>query len=131
MADDMTHRGPQDRSQINLSEDYEVQYCTDKLELSKAQLEDALREVGASADAVETASLVDACQWTEAVSATIEIRRDGIEWIIDDGSTRIRITKPGVGIIEHFVDQWDHESRSRPDARPVSPEQPRRPEGAS
>ena len=65
------------------------------------------------------------------MSATIEIRRDGDEWIIDDGSTRIRITKPGVGIIEHFVDQWVHENRSRPDARPVSPERPRRPEGAS
>jgi hypothetical protein len=54
MADDMTHRSPQNRSQINLSEDYEVQYCTDKLEPSKAQLEFALREFGASADAVET-----------------------------------------------------------------------------
>lgn len=54
MADDMTHRGPHDHSRINLSEDYEVRYCTDKLEVSKAQLEDALREVGASADAVET-----------------------------------------------------------------------------
>ncbi|MGO4407939.1 DUF3606 domain-containing protein [Bosea sp. RAF48] len=54
MADDKTNRGPQDRSRINLSEDYEVRYWTDKFGVSKAQLEDAVREVGASADAVET-----------------------------------------------------------------------------
>lgn len=54
MADDKTNRGPQDRSRINLSEDYEVRYWTDKLGVSKGQLQDAVREVGASADAVET-----------------------------------------------------------------------------
>jgi hypothetical protein len=53
MADDKTNRGPQDRSRINLSEDYEVRYWTDKFGVSKAQLEEAVREVGSSADAVE------------------------------------------------------------------------------
>lgn len=53
MADDKTNRGPQDRSRISLSEDYEVQYWTDKLGVSKAQLEEAVREVGSSAKAVE------------------------------------------------------------------------------
>ena len=53
MADDKTNRGPQDRSRINLSEDYEVRYWTDKFGMSKSQLEDAVREVGSSAEAVE------------------------------------------------------------------------------
>lgn len=53
MADDKTNRGPQDRSRINLSEDYEVRYWTEKFGVSKAQLEAAVRKVGASADAVE------------------------------------------------------------------------------
>lgn len=54
MADDKTNRGAQDRSRINLSEEYEVRYWTDKLGVSKAQLEDAVREIGASAEAVES-----------------------------------------------------------------------------
>lgn len=53
MPDDKTNRGPQDRSRISLSEDYEVQYWTDKLGVSKAQLEEVVRQVGPSADAVE------------------------------------------------------------------------------
>ena len=35
MADDRTNRGPQDRSRINLGEDYEVRYWTDKFGVSK------------------------------------------------------------------------------------------------
>lgn len=53
MADDKNNRGPQDRSRINLSEDYEVRYWTDKLGISKSQLEEVVRKVGSSADAVE------------------------------------------------------------------------------
>ncbi len=66
------------------------------------------------------------------MSATIEIRRDGDEWIIDDGSARIRMTKPGAGIIERLVDQWDHENRSRPSAtRSETPERTGHPEKLS
>lgn len=53
MADDETNRGPQDRARINLSEDYEVRYWTDKFGISKSQLEDIVREAGSSAKAVE------------------------------------------------------------------------------
>lgn len=53
MADDKTKRGPQDRSRINLGEDYEVRYWTDKFGVSKSQLEDAVRKAGSSAVAVE------------------------------------------------------------------------------
>ncbi len=55
MPDDKTNRGPQDRSRINLSEDYEVRYWTDKLGVSKSQLEETVRKVGPSASAVEEA----------------------------------------------------------------------------
>lgn len=38
MADDKNLKGPQDRSRINLSVDYEIQYWTKELGLSKDQL---------------------------------------------------------------------------------------------
>ncbi|WP_377840176.1 DUF3606 domain-containing protein [Bosea sp. UC22_33] len=53
MADDKTNRGAQDRSRINLSEDYEVRYWADKFGVSKAQLEEAVREGGTSVDSME------------------------------------------------------------------------------
>jgi len=53
MADDKTNRGSQDRSRINLHEDYEVRYWTDKLGISKSQLEEVVKKVGSSAKAVE------------------------------------------------------------------------------
>lgn len=53
MADDKTNRGSQDRSSINLHEDYEVRYWTDKPGISKSRLEEAVRKVGSSAKAVE------------------------------------------------------------------------------
>lgn len=40
------------------------------------------------------------------MSSTIDIRRNGDEWIIDDGSAQIRITKPGAGIVDRFIHQW-------------------------
>lgn len=53
MADDLSNRGPQDRSRINLSEDWEVQYWTKKFGVTKQQLSDAVKAVGSSADAVQ------------------------------------------------------------------------------
>ena len=53
MADDKTQSGPNDRSRINLREDYEVRYWTDKFGISKSQLEKIVRKVGSSAKAVE------------------------------------------------------------------------------
>jgi hypothetical protein len=53
MADDKSNRGPQDRSRISLSEDYEVRYWTEKFGVSKAELEAAVKKAGPSADAVE------------------------------------------------------------------------------
>ena len=53
MADDRTNRGPQDRNRINLSEDYEVLYWSDKFGVSPEELRAAVQKVGPSATAVE------------------------------------------------------------------------------
>jgi Protein of unknown function (DUF3606) len=53
MTDDTSKRGPQDRSRINTSEDYEVRYWSEKFGVSPEQLKAAVRKVGNSAEAVE------------------------------------------------------------------------------
>ena len=52
MPDDLLQRGPQDRSRINLTEPYEVQWWANKFGVSKERLSEAVRKVGHSADAV-------------------------------------------------------------------------------
>jgi len=53
MADDKSKRGGQDRSRINMHEDYEVRYWTEKFGVSKDELQRAVDKVGSSAGAVE------------------------------------------------------------------------------
>ncbi len=45
--------GSQDRSRINIHEDYEVRYWTKKLGVSADKLKEAVQKVGNSAQAVE------------------------------------------------------------------------------
>jgi hypothetical protein len=52
MADDLKNRGSQDRSRVNIHEDYEVRYWTEKWGVSKEQLAAAVKKAGVSADAV-------------------------------------------------------------------------------
>ena len=52
MADDKRKRGEPDRSKINMSEDYEVQYWTRHLNVSRDVLQRAVDKVGNSAAAV-------------------------------------------------------------------------------
>jgi hypothetical protein len=52
MADDKTLRGPKDRSRINLSEDYEVQYWTREFGVSEEELKRLAFKHKGSADAV-------------------------------------------------------------------------------
>ena len=52
MADDLKNRGAQDRSRVNIHEDHEVRYWTEKWGISKQQLADAVKKAGVSADAV-------------------------------------------------------------------------------
>jgi hypothetical protein len=46
MADDRSIRGAADRSRINMQEDYEVRYWTQKWNVSQEQLAAAVREAG-------------------------------------------------------------------------------------
>ena len=55
MADDKGNRGPQDRARINLTEDYEVRYWTQKFGVSKTELEKTVAKVGERAAAVAQA----------------------------------------------------------------------------
>ena len=52
MADDLKNRGPQDRSSINTSEDWEVQWWTQKFGVTSEQIINAVQAVGPSAEAV-------------------------------------------------------------------------------
>ena len=52
MADDLKNRGAQDRARVNLNEDHEVRYWTQKWNVSKEQLAAAVNKVGVTADAV-------------------------------------------------------------------------------
>ena len=53
MADDKQQAGGQDRSRINVNEDYELQYWKQKFGVSAEQLKAAVAAVGTQADAVE------------------------------------------------------------------------------
>ena len=52
MADDKTNRGERDRSRINMSEDYEVKYWTERLGTTREELQKVVDRVGNSANAV-------------------------------------------------------------------------------
>jgi hypothetical protein len=53
MADDLDNRGPQDRSRVNVNEDYEVRYWCDKFGCTEDELRAAVDKVGVMADDVE------------------------------------------------------------------------------
>jgi len=53
MADDLSKRGKQDRTQINLHQEHEVHYWMKKLGVTRGQLAAAVERVGNSAEAVE------------------------------------------------------------------------------
>ncbi|MDH1180866.1 DUF3606 domain-containing protein, partial [Achromobacter mucicolens] len=46
MSDDLSKRGPQDRSRINVNEAHELRYWTQALGVTEAQLRDAVKAVG-------------------------------------------------------------------------------------
>lgn len=53
MADDKNQAGGQDRSRINVNQDYELQDWSKKFGVTPEQLKDAVKAVGTSAEAVE------------------------------------------------------------------------------
>ncbi len=52
MSDNKQDRGQQDRSRIDVHEDYEVRHWTEALGVSKEELEKAVKAVGPSVSAV-------------------------------------------------------------------------------
>lgn len=52
MADDLSNRGPQDRSQINVNESHEMRYWTQALGVTEAKLRSAVAAAGTSAHAI-------------------------------------------------------------------------------
>jgi len=52
MPDELSKKGPADRSRISLLEPHEVQYWADKFNVSKERLSEAVRKVGHPVDAV-------------------------------------------------------------------------------
>jgi hypothetical protein len=55
MADDLKDRGAQDRSRVNVNEDHEVRYWTQKWGVTKEQLMAAVKKAGVSVAAVAKA----------------------------------------------------------------------------
>ena len=55
MADSLNERGPQDRTRINVNEDWEVRYWSKELGVSQDRLRELVRQHGVSADAVRRA----------------------------------------------------------------------------
>jgi len=52
MADNLKDRGPQDRSRISMSEDWEIDYWTKELNCSEEELRDAISKAGSSVESV-------------------------------------------------------------------------------
>jgi hypothetical protein len=52
MADDLSKRGAQDRSRINMHEDYEVRHWTKTFGVTRDELQRAVDKVGSSVEAV-------------------------------------------------------------------------------
>jgi hypothetical protein len=53
MSDDTSKRGPADRQRVNVDEDYEVRYWTQKWNVSEERLREAVAAAGVMADDVE------------------------------------------------------------------------------
>lgn len=51
--DDKNKRGPQDASRVNVNEDYELQYWTERFNVSREELREAVKEAGPSVSALE------------------------------------------------------------------------------
>ena len=53
MADDLANRGPADRDRVNVNEDWELRYWSDKFGCSEEELRAAVRAVGPMREDVE------------------------------------------------------------------------------
>lgn len=55
MSDNKNNRGPQDRTKINVNEEYELRYWSEKFKVTPDQLKKAVNDAVISAQAVEEA----------------------------------------------------------------------------
>jgi hypothetical protein len=55
MADDLTNRGPRDRTLINTTEEHEIRYWTKELRVSEVELKRLVSIYGTSVDMVRAA----------------------------------------------------------------------------
>ncbi len=55
MADNLNNRGPQDRTRINVNEEWELRYWTEELGVSEVRLRELVKQHGVSADAIRRA----------------------------------------------------------------------------
>ena len=53
MADNLTDRGPQDRSRINVNQPHELQYWSRKLGVTEQELRSAVEQAGPMVDKVQ------------------------------------------------------------------------------
>lgn len=53
MMDDKIRRGAQDRRRINIGEDYELRYWSQKFNITPARLKDIVAKVGDSVSTIE------------------------------------------------------------------------------
>jgi hypothetical protein len=53
MSDDTSQRGAQDRQRINMNQEHEVRYWTERFNVSREQLQQAVDAVGPMATSVE------------------------------------------------------------------------------
>ncbi|HZR03050.1 MAG TPA: DUF3606 domain-containing protein [Burkholderiales bacterium] len=53
MSDDKSKKGPADRTRVNVNEDYELRYWSEKFGVSPDTLRAAVKKVGVMADDVE------------------------------------------------------------------------------
>lgn len=53
MPDDLTRRGPEDPTKINVHEKWEIQYWTKKFDVTESQLKAAVTKVGVLVSAVK------------------------------------------------------------------------------
>ncbi len=53
--DDLSKRGPQDRSRINVNEEHELRYWTETLNVSASELREIVQRVGVNVDDVRNA----------------------------------------------------------------------------
>lgn len=53
--DDLSKKGPQDRSRINVNEEHELRYWSETLNVSADELKEIVQRVGVNADDVRNA----------------------------------------------------------------------------